>query len=78
MKTMTCGQLGGPCDRAFQGENADEIIAQQDRHLKEAVKAGDATHVQADDDMRGRWKRPKKSLDWYVGVKREFAALPQD
>ena len=78
MKTMTCRQLGGPCDRAFQGENADEIIAQQDRHLKEAVKAGDATHVQAGDDMRGRWKRPKKSLDWYFGVKKEFAALPPD
>jgi predicted small metal-binding protein len=78
MKTMTCRRLGGACDLALQGESADEIIQQQDRHLKDAVAAGDATHEQANDDMRGRWKRPKKSLDWYLGVKRDFAALPED
>ena len=78
MKTMTCRQLGGPCDLAFQGESADEVIQQQDQHLKDAVKAGDANHEQANTEMRGRWKRPKKSLDWYFGVKRDFGALPED
>lgn len=24
MKTMTCQQLGGPCDHQFKGETADE------------------------------------------------------
>jgi hypothetical protein len=28
--------------------------------------------------MKGRWRRPKKSLDWYNGVKRAFAELPED
>ena len=77
MKTMTCRQLGGPCDLAFHGENADEIIQQQDTHLKEAVAGGDATHEAANNDMRGRWKRPKKSLDWYFGVKKALAELPE-
>ena len=77
MKTMTCRQLGGPCDLEFRGVSADDIIQQQDRHLKEAVAAGDATHESANNDMRGRWKRPKKSLDWYFGVKRAFADLPE-
>jgi hypothetical protein len=26
--------------------------------------------------MKGRWRHPKKSLDWYNGVKRAFAELP--
>ena len=26
MKTMTCKQLGGPCDLAFHGNSADEVI----------------------------------------------------
>ena len=26
MKTMTCRQLGGPCDLAHRGETADDVI----------------------------------------------------
>ncbi len=77
MKTMTCRQLGGPCDLEHSGENADEVIVAQDQHLKDAEKAGDATHQEARDAMKGRWRRPKKSLDWYFGVKRAFAELPE-
>ncbi len=37
MKTLTCRQLGGPCDLALSGETADDVIKAQDRHLREAV-----------------------------------------
>ena len=77
MKTMTCRQLGGPCDQAHQGESADDVIKAQDQHLKDAVAGGDASHEQANDEMRGRWKHPVKSMGWYKGVKKEFAALPE-
>ncbi|MEA9986701.1 MULTISPECIES: hypothetical protein [Subtercola] len=77
MKTMTCRQLGGPCDEAYVEATADDVIKAQDRHLKAAVKAGDATHAEARDAMKGRWMHPKKSMDWYSGVKRDFAALPE-
>ena len=53
-------------------------VAEKSGVLSAAVRGGDASHEQADADMRGRWKRPKKSLDWYFGVKRDFAALPED
>ena len=76
MKTMTCRQLGGPCDLAHRGESADDVIQAQDRHLKEREDAGDTAHQPAREDMKGRWKRPKKSLDWYLGVKMGCAALP--
>ena len=37
MKTVTCKQLGGPCELPLSGSTADEVIKAQDRHLKEAV-----------------------------------------
>ena len=78
MKTMTCTDLGGPCDLAHSGETADEVIVAQDKHLKEIVKAGDTDHVPARNDMKGRWRHPKKSLGWYNDVKKRFAELPED
>lgn len=75
---MTCKQLGGPCDLALKGESGDEVIQAQDRHLKEAVKAGDETHQRAHAEMKGRWKHPKKSLGWYNATKKAFNELPED
>jgi hypothetical protein len=77
-KTMTCRQLGGPCDTAFTGETADDVIKQQDQHLKDAVAAGDDTHREANDAMRGRWKRPISGMKWYKATKQAFADLPED
>lgn len=78
MKTMTCKQLGGPCDFALTGESADEVINAQDQHLKDAVAAGDQAHEAALKDMKGRWKRPISGMSWYKNTKKEFAALPED
>jgi hypothetical protein len=78
MKTMTCKDLGGPCDLRLTGETADDVIKAQDRHLKEAVDGGDTTHAEARKAMQGRWKHPKKSMDWYNATKKAFADLPED
>lgn len=78
MKTMTCTQLGGPCAVAHHGDDANEIIKLQDRHLREAVAAGGIDHETALREMKGRWKRPVSGLKWYRQVQRDFAALPDD
>ena len=78
MKTMTCEQLGGPCEVAFQGKTANEVIKAQDRHLKEMVANGDETHKSALSEMQGRWKKPLSGMAWYRKAKRDFAALPED
>ncbi|MCW2924805.1 MAG: hypothetical protein JWM98_2209 [Thermoleophilia bacterium] len=78
MKTMTCRQMGGPCDTPFRAEKADGVIKLQDQHLKDMVAAGDAAHGPANDEMRGRWKHPIKGMGWYRETKRAFAALPDD
>jgi hypothetical protein len=78
MKTMTCKQLGGPCDTTFHGDKADEVIKAQDSHLKEMVANGDDTHRSSFEDMQGRWKNPISGMGWYRKTKKEFAALPED
>ncbi|ROS75263.1 DUF1059 domain-containing protein [Cellulomonas sp. PhB143] len=77
MKTMTCRQLGGSCDLEHHGETADDVINAQDQHLKETRKAGDESHREASDAMRGRWMHPKKSMGWYNDTKAAFAELPE-
>jgi predicted small metal-binding protein len=77
MKTMTCKQLGGPCEFALTGNTADEVIKAQDRHLKDAVAAGDTEHEDALKAMKGRWKNPIAGMGWYKQTKKDFAALAE-
>lgn len=78
VKTMTCRQMGGPCDTAFRGDKADDVIKAQDSHLKEAVAGGDETHEGALKSMQERWKHPISGMGWYRQTKKAFAALPED
>jgi hypothetical protein len=78
MKTMTCQQLGGPCEHAFHASTADEAIKLQDAHLRAVVKNGDETHAVALKDMKGPWKHPVSGMGWYRTAKRDFAALPEE
>ncbi len=78
MKTMTCKQLGGPCDMAFHTNTANEAIKAQDAHLKAVVAGGDESHKEALKAMQGRWKNPIKGMGWYLKAKKDFGALPED
>ena len=78
MKTMTCRQMGGPCDAPFRANTADEVINAEDRHLKDMVAGGDDTHESALKAMKGRWKNPISGMGWYMKTKKAFAALPGD
>jgi hypothetical protein len=77
MKSMTCKQLGGPCDLVHSGEDANVIIKAQDKHLREAVKGGDVSHGEALKAMKGRWKNPIAGMGWYNQVKKDFANLAE-
>lgn len=78
MKTMSCKQLGGPCDFPLRGDTADEVIKAQDTHLNEIVSGGDESHESALKAMKGRWKHPLSGMAWYKKAKRDFAVLPED
>lgn len=78
MKTMTCRELGGPCDYQHSGETADDVIKAQDIHLREVVAGGDEAHVEALKQMKSRWRKPVSGMAWYKKAKSDFAALPED
>ena len=75
MTSMTCSQLGGVCEAAHVGSDANEIIKAHDRHLREEVAAGHRDHEPALRDMKARWRRPVSGLKWYRQVQRDFAAV---
>ena len=77
MKTMTCEQLGGPCDLPLRGRTANDVIKAQDQHLKDMVASGDEAHKSALKQMRGRWKNPISGMGWYRKAKSDFAAIPE-
>lgn len=78
MKTMTCRQLGGPCDQPHTGEDANDVIKAQDQHLREQVDGGDEAHAPALKEMKSRWRKPVSGLGWYRKAQRDFADLPED
>jgi hypothetical protein len=78
VKTLTCKELGGPCDLAHHGSTADEVIKAQDAHLKDMVAKGDGTHGSALKEMKSRWRRPISGMAWYRKAKAEFAGRPED
>jgi predicted small metal-binding protein len=78
MKTMTCKQLGGPCETPFQANSADEVIKAMDAHLKDMAVKGDESHQPAAKEMQSRWKNPIAGMGWYIKTKKDFAALPED
>lgn len=75
MRTMTCKDLGGPCDLPHRGATADEVIKAQDKHLTEAVAEGDHTHDEALKAMKARWRRPISGMGRYRETKRKLAEL---
>lgn len=78
MKTMSCKQMGGPCDHAMHGNTADEVIKEGEKHLKEMMVNGDQSHKAAMNMMNEMRKNPSSGIEWYTKTKDSFAALPED
>ena len=78
MKTMTCKQLGGACDRKFHANSFDEIAEMSKRHGMEMFEQRDAAHLEAMNKMQALMKRPDAMKEWFEGKRKEFDALPED
>ena len=78
MKTMTCRQMGGPCDTPIHGNTADELIKNGDAHLTAMVAQGDESHKEAAKMMADMKQNPASGMEWYEKMKRDFEALPED
>lgn len=78
MKTMTCKQLGGACDKAFSAETFDEIIELSKAHGLEMFQTMDALHLEAMQRVTEMMQDPQKMQAWIELKRQEFAALPED
>ena len=75
MKTMTCKQLGGACDKEFNANSFEEIAEMSKKHGMEMFQAKDKDHLKAMDDMQQLMKSPEAMKEWFENKKREFNAL---
>ena len=76
MKTMTCRQLGGACEKTFHGNTFEELAAQSRQHGMEMMQANDAAHLQAMKEMREHMTTPEKMKEWMDGKKKLFDSIP--
>jgi len=71
MKTMTCKQLGGACDKAFTANTFEEIEEMSKRHGMEMFQKNDKPHLEAmnkmtalmkssDSDAMNEWLKKKR------------------
>ena len=78
MRTMTCKQLGGACDKKFHANSFEEIAEQSKKHGMEMFQKGDKSHLDAVNEMRGLMKDPKAMQEWFENKRKEFDSLPDD
>jgi len=78
MKTMTCKQLGGACDKEFHADSFEEIATLSKNHGTEMFQKGDEAHLKAMNDMQALMQKPGAMKEWFEGKWREFEALPED
>ena len=78
MKTMTCNQLGGACDKKFTTETFEEMAEFSRKHGSEMAEITDEKHLKAMEDMNELMKNPQAMSDWMNSRKKEFTDLAED
>ena len=77
MKTMTCKQLGGACDKEFTADTFDEIAETSKAHGMEMFQAGDENHLKAMAEMQELMKDPNVMGEWFENKRKEFDAITE-
>ena len=78
MKTMTCKQLGGACDKEFNANTFEEIAEMSKKHGTEMFQKGDESHLKAMNEMQELMKSPDSMNKWFENKIKEFNALPEN
>ena len=76
MKTMTCKQLGGACDKEFKANTFEEIAEQSKKHGMEMYQKGDKPHIEAMGKMKDLMQKPDAMKQWFEEKRKEFNTLP--
>lgn len=78
MKTMTCKQLGGACDKEFHANTFEEMAELSKSHGMEMAKKSDPAHLKAMDEMQKQMQSPEAMNTWFENKRKEFDALPEN
>ena len=76
MKTMTCNQLAGACDKEFHAETFDEMAQMSQQHGAEMFQKEDEAHLKAMEQMKEKMNDPRAMQEWMDKKRQEFDALP--
>lgn len=75
MKSMTCRQLGGACDKVFTAETFDEIAKLSKAHGSQMAEAKDPAHLEAMSKMMDMMHNPEEMEQWMQAKREEFDSL---
>jgi len=78
MKTMTCKQLGGACDKEFHAKTFEEMAEMSKKHGMEMNEKGDEEHINVMKEMMELMKDPEAMKEWMENKRKEFDALTED
>jgi hypothetical protein len=78
MKIMTCKQLGGACDEAFQANTFEELTELSKQHGMEMFQKQDAPHLERMAQIIQLMQSPQAMNAWMDERKLEFEALPEN
>lgn len=78
MKTMSCNQLGGACDKTFQANTFEEMAELCKQHGTEMFQQQDADHLEAMQRMLALMQNPEAMAQWFDSKRQEFESMPDD
>jgi len=70
MKTLTCSQMGGPCDAKISGATPDEMMMNGMKHLE-------AVHPDMAADVKKASPTDPMMIEWNKKFKKDFEAAPE-
>jgi len=75
MKTMTCKQLGGACNKEFHANTFVEIVELSKMHGMAMFQTQDKDHLEAMSKIQALMQKPEAMAEWFESKKKEFEAL---
>lgn len=78
MKSMTCKQLGGACEKIFTASSFEQIAQLSKAHGTEMFQVKDEAHMKAMNEMMALMQTPNAMQEWMDSKRKEFEALPDN
>ncbi len=78
LKTMSCKQLGGACEKEFTANSFEEMVELSKQHGMEMFQKQDPVHLKAMAEIQVLMQNPEAMKNWFDNKKKEFYELPDN